>query len=32
MKAVVYHKCGSPNVLRLQDVDKLLVKNSEALV
>ncbi len=32
MKAIVYHKYGSPDVLELQEVDKPVVKDDEVLV
>lgn len=32
MKAVVYEQYGSPDVLRLEDVDKLVAKDDEVLV
>ena len=32
MKAVLYHKYGSPNVLELQDVEKPLVQDDQVLV
>lgn len=32
MKAIVYHKYGSPDdVLKLQDIDKSVVKDNEVL-
>ncbi len=32
MKAIVYHKYGSPDVLELQELDKPVVKDDEVLV
>jgi NADPH:quinone reductase-like Zn-dependent oxidoreductase len=32
MKAIVQHRCGSPDVLQLRDIDKLVVKDDEVRV